>query len=316
MNQEVFAALADALEQGEETALVTIVGVERIHAAARRRQDARLRGRPHRRHDWRRLLRERRVRKRARGDQPRNARSTVGTSSTTTSRRRRASCAAGRWKCSSSRWKHRRRSTSSGPATSATASRKLAHDVGFRVHVVDDREKFANAERFGPGIDVVVDDIPTWLGTHGAARHGLRGHRHPRPSPRPGRAARADGVSRCAISGLIGSKAKVKRIFDALLEEGLPDRAPGHRSRADRSRHRRDYAPGNRRQHRGRADRGEARQDRRTPAAQAVSMRWDGALRYTGSARCKLLITNGFSRTRRSGPAAACRPCPGVHRDG
>src|SRR6188474_3792022 len=26
---------------------------------------------------------------------------------------------------------------------------KMAHDVAFRVHVVDDREKFANAERFG-----------------------------------------------------------------------------------------------------------------------------------------------------------------------
>jgi len=51
---------------------------------------------------------------------------------------------------------------------------KLAHEVGFRVHVVDDREKFANTERFGPGIDVVVDDIPSWLATR-----RLR----PRPTP-------------------------------------------------------------------------------------------------------------------------------------
>ena len=36
---------------------------------------------------------------------------------------------------------------------------KLAHEVGFRVHVVDDREKFASSERFGEGIDVVVDNI-------------------------------------------------------------------------------------------------------------------------------------------------------------
>jgi xanthine dehydrogenase accessory factor len=27
---------------------------------------------------------------------------------------------------------------------------KMAHEVGFRVHVIDDREKFASTERFGP----------------------------------------------------------------------------------------------------------------------------------------------------------------------
>ena len=37
---------------------------------------------------------------------------------------------------------------------------------GFQVHVIDDREKFANTERFGDGIDVMVDDIPTWLQHH------------------------------------------------------------------------------------------------------------------------------------------------------
>ena len=37
----------------------------------------------------------------------------------------------------------------------------MAHEAGFRVHVVDDREKFADAGRFPPpAIDVVVDDIP------------------------------------------------------------------------------------------------------------------------------------------------------------
>src|SRR6187401_2289419 len=43
---------------------------------------------------------------------------------------------------------------------------KMAYEVGFKVHVIDDREKFANAERFGEGIDVVVDHIPTWINTH------------------------------------------------------------------------------------------------------------------------------------------------------
>ena len=40
---------------------------------------------------------------------------------------------------------------------------RLAHEVGFRVHVVDDREKFANRERFPTAAEVVADDIPSWL---------------------------------------------------------------------------------------------------------------------------------------------------------
>jgi len=40
---------------------------------------------------------------------------------------------------------------------------KIAHEVGFRVHVVDDREKFANADRFPTAVEIVVDDIPAWI---------------------------------------------------------------------------------------------------------------------------------------------------------
>ena len=43
---------------------------------------------------------------------------------------------------------------------------KMAHEVAFRVHVVDDREKFASEERFGKDIDVIVDHIPTWVDNH------------------------------------------------------------------------------------------------------------------------------------------------------
>ncbi len=38
---------------------------------------------------------------------------------------------------------------------------KMAYEVGFKVHVIDDREKFASTERFGEGIDVQVDKILT-----------------------------------------------------------------------------------------------------------------------------------------------------------
>src|SRR5881296_2827375 len=35
---------------------------------------------------------------------------------------------------------------------------RVAHEVGFRVHVIDDREKFANSERFPTAVEVIVDD--------------------------------------------------------------------------------------------------------------------------------------------------------------
>src|ERR671920_2138756 len=39
---------------------------------------------------------------------------------------------------------------------------RIAADAGFRLHVVDDREKFANADRF-PAAETIVDSIPDWL---------------------------------------------------------------------------------------------------------------------------------------------------------
>jgi xanthine dehydrogenase accessory factor len=97
---------------------------------------------------------------------------------------------------------------------------RMAHDAGFRVHVVDDREKFASAERFPEGVHVVVDDIPTWLAHNAipATAYAVivtRGHRHDLD------ALRALAPRGLRYVGLIGSRAKVKRIYDALLEEGM-----------------------------------------------------------------------------------------------
>src|SRR2546427_11299850 len=50
---------------------------------------------------------------------------------------------------------------------------RLAHEAGFRVHVVDDRQKFANSERFPNTVENVVDDNPCWL-----ARTTLPPHAH------------------------------------------------------------------------------------------------------------------------------------------
>ena len=96
---------------------------------------------------------------------------------------------------------------------------RMAHETGFRVHVVDDREKFADAELFPKGVDVVVDDIPTWLQANRIppTAYGVivtRGHKHDLD------ALRALTPANLRYVGLIGSKAKVKRIFDALREDG------------------------------------------------------------------------------------------------
>ncbi len=68
---------------------------------------------------------------------------------------------------------------------------RLAQEVGFQVHVVDDREKFANHERFphaGRGRHRRHSGLAR---THAAAGACLRGHRDPRPQQRSRRPARA-----------------------------------------------------------------------------------------------------------------------------
>ena len=69
-----------------------------------------------------------------------------------------------------------------------------AAEAGFRIHVVDDREKFANAERFPGAEEIAVEDIGGLAAPRRAAVLGLGRRRHPRPyprlrsHPRPGRA--------------------------------------------------------------------------------------------------------------------------------
>ncbi len=98
---------------------------------------------------------------------------------------------------------------------------RVAADAGFRVHVVDDREKFANAERFPSAHEIVVEPIAEWL--HRAEIPAsayvvivTRGHQHDLD------AMRALAARDLRYLGLIGSRAKVARIFDALLAEGMP----------------------------------------------------------------------------------------------
>ena len=95
---------------------------------------------------------------------------------------------------------------------------RLASTVGFRVHVVDDREKFANRERFPEAAEVVVESIPDWLTRADLSPRGYavvvtRGHRHDLD------AMRSLGQRRLKYVGLIGSRAKIARIFRALEAE-------------------------------------------------------------------------------------------------
>ena len=97
---------------------------------------------------------------------------------------------------------------------------RAAAPAGFLIHVVDDREKFANAERF-PQAEVVVESIPTWL--HSVELPPVayvvvvtRGHQHDLD------AMRALAARDLRYLGLIGSRAKVARIYEALLAEGMP----------------------------------------------------------------------------------------------
>ncbi len=98
---------------------------------------------------------------------------------------------------------------------------KLAHTIGFKIHVLDDREKFASAERFPEATDVIVDSIPDWLHHANLPASAYvvvvtRGHTHDLD------ALRSLAARDLRYLGLIGSKAKVKRIYDALLAEGMP----------------------------------------------------------------------------------------------
>ncbi len=95
---------------------------------------------------------------------------------------------------------------------------RFAAAAGFRVHVVDDRDKFANADRF-PGAEVVVDDIPGWLAGADIPSTAFvvvatRGHRQDFEAMRAlvGRPLR--------YLGLIGSRAKVLKVFEGLEAEG------------------------------------------------------------------------------------------------
>ncbi len=97
---------------------------------------------------------------------------------------------------------------------------RLAQEVSFRVHVIDDREKFANTERFPTAAEIIVDDLPAWIARTTLPPHAYvvivtRGHTNDLE------ALRALAPHELRYLGLIGSRAKVARIYDALVADGM-----------------------------------------------------------------------------------------------
>ena len=96
----------------------------------------------------------------------------------------------------------------------------LAATLDFRVTVIDDRADFASPERFPGAQKHIVGDIERSLRELpiDAATYIVivtRGHRH------DGHALAAVIESPAAYIGLIGSKAKIKTIFDDLADRGV-----------------------------------------------------------------------------------------------
>jgi len=143
----VFAAVADALERGEPAALVTIVSTtgstpQRIGAKMLVFADGRLVG-----HDRRGCYEN---------DAFWKAREAI-TSRKPAARALRLSddfaqetglIWAGRWTCTSNRLSRRPSLYIVGAGHVGFHLARIAQEVGFRVHVADDRDEFANAERF------------------------------------------------------------------------------------------------------------------------------------------------------------------------
>jgi xanthine dehydrogenase accessory factor len=100
---------------------------------------------------------------------------------------------------------------------------RLASEVGFDVWVLDDREKFAGPERFPTASRRLVGDIGTTLRdlapTLTPATFAViltRGHNHDEE------ALYHLATTRCGYVGMIGSRRKIRMIFEDLEAKGVP----------------------------------------------------------------------------------------------
>jgi xanthine dehydrogenase accessory factor len=98
----------------------------------------------------------------------------------------------------------------------------LAQPLGYKYYIVDDRQEFANAERF-PGAaativtsyDAGLNDIP--MNANSAVVVATRGHKY------DDMAAEAAVRSSAGYVGILGSKRKNLLIYEELFRKGIPE---------------------------------------------------------------------------------------------
>lgn len=103
---------------------------------------------------------------------------------------------------------------------------KLASDVGFDIWVLDDRDRFVSPERFPTAskrlagdIGVVLKDMAPSLTPATFAVILTRGHSHDEE------ALYHLATTACGYVGMIGSKRKIRMIFEDLEAKGIPTEA-------------------------------------------------------------------------------------------
>jgi xanthine dehydrogenase accessory factor len=102
----------------------------------------------------------------------------------------------------------------------------LASEVGFDIWVLDDRDKFVSPERFPTASRRLVGDVGTTLRdltptltSHTFAVILTRGHNHDEE------ALYHLARTACGYVGMIGSKRKIRMIFEDLVAKGIPAEA-------------------------------------------------------------------------------------------
>ena len=101
------------------------------------------------------------------------------------------------------------------------ATADLAHNLGYRVFVVDDREEFSNKERFPYADQVVVAPYDQWpqhldVNVNSFIVAATRGHRF------DDMALESALTTRARYVGLLGSRRKNLMIYQRLSMEGVP----------------------------------------------------------------------------------------------
>jgi len=98
----------------------------------------------------------------------------------------------------------------------------VARVTGYRISVIDDREQFANSERFPEAEHVIAGDIGTSVRTYPATPNTAivivtRGHKYDYE------ALAAAVATDAGYVGLMGSRRKVALIYRQLLADGVPE---------------------------------------------------------------------------------------------